>query len=339
MREQVVSQGASRDGAPEFGREQEGHDAVGSRQFQSALSERNGDIRLDAEGTSAGGVSCDRGESCAEVGACRGVEVVRADPGWVADDQVEATVSGGVGEVRAELEVDGASIIQSSQSASVLREQRAHGGEAPSLGGGESCAGAEERSFACRSEQIRAFVVECGYRAQRQFACVVAFQCIDACRGRFLLRSCAGGVVLSECGQASRPGEWLVIECVMAQGIADVDVVVQVRERRDLSCVGRVVVDDDGEPEPEFAEPDGHRCDVDAEDGCREDVASDRGGRAWIAELLAECREAFEGGDEESTGAAGRVEDAEGGESVEDRRGVVRCHDSSRQCVAECVAE
>ena len=243
---------------------------------------------------------------------------------------------GGVGEVRAELEVDGASIIHSSQSASVLREERAHGGEASSLGGGESCAGAEERSFACRSEQIRAFVVECGYRAQRQFACVVAFQCIDACRGRFLLRSCAGGVVLSECGQACRPGEWLVVECVMAEGIADVDVVVQVRERRDLSCVGRVVVDDDGEPEPEFAEPDGHRCDVDAEDGCREDVASDRGGRAWIAELLAECREAFEGGDEESTGAAGRVEHTEGGKSVEDRRGVVWCHESSRQRIAEC---
>lgn len=87
--------------------------------------------------------------------------------------------------------------------------------------------------------------------------------------------------------------------------------VLEVGERGDVCGVRGVVVDDNGEPESEFAEPDGHWRDVDAEDGVGEDVSSEFGDGAAISQLRAEGGESFEGGDEDAARAAGRIEDAD----------------------------
>jgi hypothetical protein len=90
-------------------------------------------------------------------------------------------------------------------------------------------------------------------------------------------------------------------------------VVIEVGEWGDAAGVGGLVVDDDGEPEPEFAEPDGHWSDIDAEDRVCEDVPPDGRESSVVAEVLVEGGEPFEGCDEEAAGAAGRVEDPERG--------------------------
>lgn len=84
--------------------------------------------------------------------------------------------------------------------------------------------------------------------------------------------------------------------------------VIEVGEWGDCGGIRCFVVDDDGEPEPEFAEPHGHRRDIDAEDRVGEDVSAQLGDGAGIAELCAECGELLEGGDENAAGAAGGVE-------------------------------
>ena len=113
---------------------------------------------------------------------------------------------------------------------------------------------------------------------------------------------------------------WRVVaEGVVTERVANADVVVEIGERSDIGGVGGVVIDDDGEPEAKFAEPDGHRSDIDAEDRVCENVAADDRGGAGIAELCAEDGETFEGGDEDAAGAAGGVEDAkivDGGEEA-----------------------
>ena len=74
--------------------------------------------------------------------------------------------------------------------------------------------------------------------------------------------------------------------------------------------------DDDGEPESQFAEPDGDGVAVDAEDGACECVASDDVDAAWITAAGEEVGDAFEHVDEECAGSAGGVEDAKVGEGV-----------------------
>ena len=136
----------------------------------------------------------------------------------------------------------------------------------------------------------------------------------------------------------------------MAECVAGADVVIEVGEGGDVGGAARVVIDHDGEPESEFAEPDGHRCDIDAEYRVCEDVSADRCEGARVAELLAEGGEALEGGDEDGAGAAGRVEDADRVECGEQRVGVAcadrlsgeggaDCVGRCVECVCECVVD
>lgn len=141
--------------------------------------------------------------------------------------------------------------------------------------------------------------------------CIAAFCGVDAECAATLSRAGRARVVDSQSGDARCAGECCIIEGIVAEGVADADVVIEVGEGGDVGGAGGIVVDDDGEPESEFAEPDGHRCDVDAEDRVGEDLSADRCDGAWVTELLAECGETLEGGDEDAAGAAGRVEDAD----------------------------
>ena len=114
--------------------------------------------------------------------------------------------------------------------------------------------------------------------------------------------ACAGasGVAVAEFGDARGFDACVLIERIIAQCVADADMVIEVGEWGDVGECGGVVVDDDGEPESEFAEPDRHRSDIDAEDRVGEDVASDFGDGAGVTQLSAEGGQFLECGDEDA---------------------------------------
>jgi hypothetical protein len=102
-----------------------------------------------------------------------------------------------------------------------------------------------------------------------------------------------------------------VSEITAGEGITDVEVVIEVGEWRDVACVGGVEVDDDAEPESEFAEPDGEWVAIDTEDRAGEDIASaliDGSGVAGVGEQVGNP---FECANQESAGSAGGIEDRE----------------------------
>lgn len=156
--EQVVSECAGGHGAPEFGGEQKREDSARACEFEAALCEWDRDVRLDAERRIAGGVAGDFCEAGTEVLPCCGVEVVGPDPGWVADDDIEATGCCGVAEVRSEVEIDCAAVVELAQLLLQLSDDRAEEYESFALRGGEAEPGVEEGGAPCESEEFSAFV-------------------------------------------------------------------------------------------------------------------------------------------------------------------------------------
>lgn len=309
--EQVVSEGAGGHGAPEFGGEQEREYSARACEFEAALCERDRDVGLDAECRVACGVPGDFCEPCAEVFACRCIEVVGPDPRWVADDEIESAGRCRIAEVRSEVEIDCAAVVELASLLLQLSDDRADECESSALGGGEAEPRIEEGVAACESEEFSAFVLQCRDASVGEEQRIAAFGGVDAQCANALSRAGRARVVDAECGDACRAWESCIIEGIVAECVAGADVVIEVGEGGDVGGAGGIVVDDDGEPESQFAEPDGHWCDIDAEDRVGEDVSADRCDGAWVAELLAECGETLEGGDKDAAGAAGGVEDAD----------------------------
>ena len=124
------------------------------------MRERDGDVGLNTESRVGGDVARDCAESRAKVGASGGVEVLGADPWRVADDEVEASGGGGVGEVGAEVEGDRSAVVEVAQCFAVLSEHLAYRCESAAVCGGQALSGAEECLCACRLQQIAAFALE-----------------------------------------------------------------------------------------------------------------------------------------------------------------------------------
>ena len=176
----MLSQCAGGDGSPEFCGQQKCEYSAMSCEFEAALRERNCDVGLDAEGGTGGGVSRDRSEPVTEVGAGLCVEVVRAHPWWVADDDIESTGGVGVAEVRAEVKGDGAAVVEAAQCATVLADQVAYGCKASALRCGETMACSEQGSCTCELEQFGAFALQRIDVVRGDLLGGVAFRIIDA---------------------------------------------------------------------------------------------------------------------------------------------------------------
>ncbi len=213
----------------------------------------------------------------------------------------------------------------------------AEGGEVGARGGRRAVPFAEEVAGAGGGEGVGARVADGGECAVEGGEGACAFGGVEPAGGGDLARAGEGGVPGAERGEGwggdrarrrgrgggrggdgSSPGcptPGVAREEIEAwwdgERVADADVVVEVGERGDGVRVGDVAFDDDGEPEAELAEPDGRAVDVDAEDGAGEDGLTAVGEGARVVARGEEVGEALEGVDEESAGAAGRVEEAE----------------------------
>ena len=117
----------------------------------------------------------------------------------------------------------------------------------------------------------------------------------------------------AECGEFARAG-WGESKVATGECVADADMVIEIREWRDQGWSCFWAFDDDRQPESQFAEPDGDRIAIDAEDRPREDIAPQLVLGARVAASLEDASDRFERVDEEGAGPAGWIEDAEGKE-------------------------
>jgi len=76
---------------------------------------------------------------------------------------------------------------------------------------------------------------------------------------------------------------------------------IQIRQRRDGGDVCFRRLDDDRQPEAEFAEPDSHGISVDAKDAVNQDVSSELMQRASVTSACVDVGQSFEGVDKERT--------------------------------------
>ena len=141
----------------------------------------------------------------------------------------------------------------------------------------------------------------------------------------FFAIECAGESVLAGAGSArvavtqsseSASGGWCVVKVAAGECVADANVVVEVWKRRNECDASFRAFDHDGQPEAEFAQPDGHRVAIDAEDGAGEHLAPELVEWPMIAGACLERRKAFKHVHEEGARSACGIEDAERAEGI-----------------------
>ena len=132
----------------------------------------------------------------------------------------------------------------------------------------------EEIACAQRFDNRAAFAPDGIGHTTRFRYCPRPFFAIECPREGVLSRASRAGVAIAKRSESSRR-RWRVMEVAAGQGVADADVMVEVGERWDESDVCLRAFDHDRQPEPEFAQPHGHRVTIDAENGASEYVTAD----------------------------------------------------------------
>jgi hypothetical protein len=331
---------ATGQGSPQLGRYEECRHAARRQQLHAAFDEGGGEVGLRGEpGAGAGpdGAGPPRGVSHgsvlrAQAHAVGQGQCVRSHPRWIPDDDGEATTCGDVAEARREAKGEGAAECQGAVLCGHFACASTEVGEVlrvlPSAAAAfsEEIAGAEgvDHGASFRANRVGKAITFCDG--------AMAFLAIKGGGERVFSGAGGSGVALAQLRHAFRARR-RVTEVSAGERVADPDVVIQVRQWWDVGDPRFRALDDDGEPESQFAEPDGHRVAIDPEDAFRQDIAANHVEWAEVSGARFDAGECFEGVYEKRAGAAGGVEQSQGLE------GLARVGGEGQRvsCVVECV--
>src|SRR6185437_10941710 len=295
---------ASGERAPEFAWHEHRQRAAGREELERSLDEQRGDVDLGGKAACRAGEHRaripGRGPRDAEIAPVDlplcGRDAVHAHPGRIADDKIESTARGDVGEVYAEGERQRTTGGDSPAKGSQLRGRAAKLIRGAPLDGGIPAPGPEQIAATSCDDQIAATLSHELELAVEHRDGARAFGALERSGERDLANAGCTTVSLAKMSERRRrAGVHVALgERPAGQRVTDADIAIEVGKRYDGGWIALGAFDDDGEPETKLREPHRGRVDVDAEDRAREHVATDGGEVASIAELNTQFGETLE---------------------------------------------
>ena len=209
-----------------------------------------------------------------------------ANPGRIADDDVESTGSGNVGEVRRKGEGKRGAFAQRFDFVSDISQAAADSLEAQTCLVIGRMPQSEQVSGTYKHQQLLALGVEANSSTRQDIDGGGALEPVKSARQRELSRPGGSHVSSAKTRQfATTSYGASIVECGSAERVANADVPIEIRQRRNPHWIWLVTLDDYREPETELAQPHRHRIEVDAEDGRRQNATANLGERSGLTTL------------------------------------------------------